>query len=641
MKYYFESPTRDDSFPETWETKADSLEKAIRRFRIGCLFPFKLVSKKKQICEPHMDEMGHTYEVPVDCKPGATIAVYTVKDRKRKKVGVIPAKEDTPENYSHLLLPPEAQNAMREVAPDTKDLMVSGGSAILNNLGSSPNQMLASKLLEIEALKGSLELQKRELNKQVAVLQAEVKQRLKAIWMIELYVGTQEEVICLASGTPAPEETPISVRQRVLCMDEELSVYDWTRNPERIGQFDYKDLEDFDKWLTSDPAHLQAILPESKGIIGLRPRRYNKDYGFSEGKENLSTLFMNAEMNEANAKTYILVRNGENLYRIWADISLWPYFFPKEESFDTKDGDSEDHIAEMRARMRAREKDRKQDARKTQYIAGMLVVQGLIDRSTLFQPLPEKTSIFNLEHQHMFHLIRDAENLLPERAFALTWRNYEEWLQEKIQVGTRVLYRGPQYAKHDDWGSLGHRTGVYSIGAWPSEDEAFTVEEVTKDHRYYFKYLPREEIWNKDSWESQLRKRRVSFRCYGDEMVALDFISWKVLSYFLNNRNERASYADSLPTLWHWAKLRVQEDSREEPFVMLVLSQAGLLPQDPSWEDEKDRVRRLIRWWKLKTKAGRSLSQDEPKALRMILKAFKNGQDWEEDPEMHLLTLRG
>ncbi len=72
------------------------------------------------------------------------------------------------------------------------------------------------------------------------------------------------------------------------------------------------------------------------------------------------------------------------------------------------------------------------------------------------------------------------------------------------------------------------------------------------------------------------------------------------------------------------------------PFVELVLRRAGFDPRDPSNDGEAQRCRRLVRWWKLKTKVGRALSEDEPKALRMVLTAFKRGQDYDDDPEKGL-----
>jgi len=76
-----------------------------------------------------------------------------------------------------------------------------------------------------------------------------------------------------------------------------------------------------------------------------------------------------------------------------------------------------------------------------------------------------------------------------------------------------------------------------------------------------------------------------------------------------------------------------EEAAHEKPFVDLVLTRAGVALDN---ERERARCERLVRWWKIKTKVHRTLADDEPKALRMILKAFVRGDDVEDDPEYRL-----
>ena len=53
-------------------------------------------------------------------------------------------------------------------------------------------------------------------------------------------------------------------------------------------------------------------------------------------------------------------------------------------------------------------------------------------------------------------------------------------------------------------------------------------------------------------------------------------------------------------------------------------------------EEDRARAERLTRWWKVKNKFHRTLKDDEAKALRMIVKALKEGEDWDENPERYL-----
>ena len=118
----------------------------------------------------------------------------------------------------------------------------------------------------------------------------------------------------------------------------------------------------------------------------------------------------------------------------------------------------------------------------------------------------------------------------------------------------------------------------------------------------------------------------------GEYLLPVDALSWRVLHTILHDRTHRSDYADSFLKLWKWAQMKREEEAREEPFAKLVLAQT----KTPETEENLARVHRLIRWWKLKTKFNRSLSDDEPKALRMIVKAYKRGDDYEGDPERGL-----
>ena len=119
--------------------------------------------------------------------------------------------------------------------------------------------------------------------------------------------------------------------------------------------------------------------------------------------------------------------------------------------------------------------------------------------------------------------------------------------------------------------------------------------------------------------------------------MPVDMMSWRVLEHLIKDRGQRDSYAAFFPLAWRWWKLKLEESKRERPFVDLVLRQAGVDLDD---EAERARCERLVRWWKLKVKEHRTLGDDEPKALRMILKAFKRDDDHENDPERLLFDAK-
>jgi hypothetical protein len=63
------------------------------------------------------------------------------------------------------------------------------------------------------------------------------------LFALEIYAGLWEGIKQIADGEPAPEGTPITVRQLMLFMDEECLI-DYEH-----GGMDYSRLADFDKWI--------------------------------------------------------------------------------------------------------------------------------------------------------------------------------------------------------------------------------------------------------------------------------------------------------------------------------------------------------------------------------------------------------
>lgn len=626
---------------KTWDVETTSLAKAIRAFRVGAMFPHQYSSA------PLASKYGDGWDdkVYMSSQPGATVLVRVILNREWVEVTNISPDEDVDDEYSSALL--SAQQTL-QIASEAMGFQAEEGSTALTHAGTQTGlattnrRLLEEKTFELEKRMAELEAAKHALKMQVAEMQAELRRRMEQVWMIELFLGSNEEVKLLREGNPAPANTPITVRQQVLCMDEEIAVFDWFENPDRIGEFDYSHLDDFDQWLLDDPAHLHAIFPHPKGIVGLRVRRKRKERGEAQGYVGISGAFQAMDEQRWDEMTYLLVRNGDNLYRLWVDVNMWPRLFSAAKDFRPKVdkwADGREHIA---SRMNQRDFEEKQK----KFFAGMLVIQGLIERSDLLHPLPiPNLSVARPEHQEHFNLVRDGEEFLmlgdSEHEFGhLTWRNYVGWLRQQLEPGVRVLYMGPQWFnssdRYDNWES---RTGMKSVHKAPSHHIIHTLVEPADGWRapsrgkYQLLYLPDDNVYAGGSWWQdgtyQKRQKRVRWGCYADEILPVDFISWRVLEYMLKDRNSREDYGEFFVPAFRWWKQKKAEAEREGPFVNLVLVQAGA---DPT-EENRARVERLVRWWKLKTQTHRTLGDDEAKALRMIVKAFTRGDDHDNDPE--------
>ena len=148
---------------------------------------------------------------------------------------------------------------------------------------------------------------------------------------------------------------------------------------------------------------------------------------------------------------------------------------------------------------------------------------------------------------------------------------------------------------------------------------------------------PGDPIWPRDVWEDErARKRRVRFGAYFDEVIPLDFVSWRVLLHMVSDRGQREHYASSFPIIAEWTRIARREAEADRPFVDRVLQRLGVNPALPEAEEKRARVERLCRWWRLKTKTHRTIGEDDAKALRMIEAAARRNDDSDDDPEREL-----
>ena len=168
----------------------------------------------------------------------------------------------------------------------------------------------------------------------------------------------------------------------------------------------------------------------------------------------------------------------------------------------------------------------------------------------------------------------------------------------------------------------------------PDIDELLSVQK-TEDGKYHgyaweVKYLPGGTIWAPDphyiGFVSKDRANRVTIRLYKDEVVDFDAIDPDLIHRYINDRSKRKDYASSFSVMGRFAKLKKKEEQIEEPLAMLVLNNLGLDVHD---EELRVKCREVIRWWKLKTKVRRAVTEDDAKAVRMVQKELKKRLEYD------------
>lgn len=153
-------------------------------------------------------------------------------------------------------------------------------------------------------------------------MKASVEKIEDRLFNIQLYSGIFETIFTLSDGAPAAREEKLRIMQRRLYMDEEcLLAYE-------VGGMEFRGIGEFDKWLAK-PENRNRILPFPRCIVSMQVRRDVKDR---------THLNLNAyvHIREANADkfTYLIVRNGEQLFRVCTEQDFGEQMFPERATFD-------------------------------------------------------------------------------------------------------------------------------------------------------------------------------------------------------------------------------------------------------------------------------------------------------------------
>lgn len=143
------------------------------------------------------------------------------------------------------------------------------------------------------------------------------------IFNVSLYAGLIEDVATVRDGSPAGYAEKLHIMQRRLYMDEEcLANY-------RHGGMSINRIGDFDRWLLK-PENLARILPTPRCIAAFRVRRDTRPadpYGESP-------TLVAFRLDDEDMKTFLYIRNGEQVHRLACDLEFGAMIFPDQKMFD-------------------------------------------------------------------------------------------------------------------------------------------------------------------------------------------------------------------------------------------------------------------------------------------------------------------
>jgi len=606
MKFIFGDIKSNES-KSTVNIEAHNLQHAIKIFKVSELFPEQYVNRTF-IARKENGYFDQNYNSDLRrnetrFKPGAKIYVYEDRgnEKRPKKVHELTLEECINVDFRSILPQQnllEAPFSTRE--SESKELLpVIESSQAVTQIHSK--QDLRNKHDEILLKRAELDAMIRNLNQSMNVLQKEIEQKAKIVYVIETFLGIHEQVVQINKGLPVSEEEPLTLFQQRLYMDEEVGL--WGEYEDKAQGLDFTQIEEFDKWIAKE---YKRYLYAPKSVCVFRVRRRDKEYG---------NVWANIYCNAENTRTYFLFRNGENLYRIWSDVSVGPRLFPTMHEYA---GVLKEYENWGEDRQREKLKDKHES-----YLYGLIAIQGIIERTDLLgTSLRSTVNLFRPDGipKDRVRFIRDDEPEFWLGDGKPRWKEFAEKNRSTIMVGTRVVLAVRPWYFHlnaqkdsDDW-----RCSPFRPSHPPSRSEIYIIEEETKGgyHSANFKFLynPGDEIWRRDSFTSSPRKKRVPWLTYRGEILNFDAITLEDAEHYEQSRLDRADYLDILPTI-HWIKkIRKEERALELEFTKFI---AGQL----SWDESRyGEIREAIDWWKLKNKWKRAVTINEALAVRMILK---------------------
>ena len=505
---------------------------------------------------------------------------------------------------------------------ESTDLVLSVGTPIeskraislmRNEVEKGRNKMMAAS----KRVQDMVKMQTSIIEAQMTQLMKVVQRAQEAIWTINLYLGTDEEIRTLRKGEPAKDTEPITLRQLVLFMDEECAI------DSEGGGIDARSMEEFDEWLLADPKHLDQVFPEQRGVVALIPKRHRKDYG---------DPWRNKAMDEANAHTYFLLRNGENLYRMDTEFEVGSVLVPREDEFVsffrvTKENyirgefgtttETEEVILTpgSEAYMKAMEAS---DARGRHFYRVALILQGLIDRTPIFHPMAEAIKVTDRRsYGRTINLIKDAERTLSDGR-----ERFEDWrtrINSELTVGNRIIgiFNNHSYGLRDytDKGCNSRLTP--EVSSYPKDETIYTLEGTRREGCFFY--------FDRFDWNKVKYKVRGSCVIMPSDTFVLnmDLADPKVMREFLLNRLDRHGYMHMFHTIKVAIKMKEQEAREEAPFRQLLIGQI-METHNTDFQNAESLVPELVQWWKFKNKYHRSLLSDDAKALSMIVQEAKS-----------------
>lgn len=422
---------------------------------------------------------------------------------------------------------------------------------------------------------------------EVKRLKNQVKTLRRVISMVEVYTGASLDITTISEGEGASAQEPLTIRQRILFMDEEVAAI--LEDGQGLG---HENKDQFYEWLKI-PSNRDVIVPEQRCAVVMKPRRFHKRYS--------SDPYENRLLNIWNKHSFIVIRNGENVYVAESEN----LFFDNAAIPTKKDW------------KKALERDGQFDE-ETDRHAGKDLTYGSLFYAYMLQGLLDNTEYFGTH---------DPIEILRERGVKLIFDGEEDTLlgtgikpfnlfvndkNHTLRRGSRILYLGAPGSFLKEY--------VYKFSKpSPPAHGLYNIDKVKEGSggfgTFGFKYLPEDNVYGQ---KSKQRRTWVLDNIYvGVGLIAYDNVSAAELEAYVKDRTQRKYYEQIFPMLLQMLKQKRIEETQERAFCSMMKANLG------GWVTD-EMLSEAIEWWKKKVIFTRPLVSDDLKSWRMIEARLKS-----------------
>jgi hypothetical protein len=349
--------------------------------------------------------------------------------------------------------------------------------------------------VKMSKIKLSCDLVKDRLSLVVADMNVKIKSIMRLVTTLEIFSGVTEDIMQIKEGENS-QDTVIHLMQRKLFMDEEVGIYE-------DGGVNFESIDKFDEWLI-ESGNIDKLIPFERGILMMSPRRVARDY-------DVDNVFLKAMMQDLDKKIYVIMKNGDNVYRLWTDkIEMHVRLFPMQQEL-------QQIIDRLQENQRKVDDENVDDVNwgKVKNLQGLekvkddlffyqrnfLLIQGVLARTEIFPNIPPDFTVFNVDsHDGYIKYVYDEDGVL-----ATGKPTFGAWLKSVnsgVKRGKKILVFA---SEHNTTVDIKYRFNVewnqYDRPALPPYGIYTVKSDITKYKKIKEHKIPEAEfLANPDKW---------------------------------------------------------------------------------------------------------------------------------------------